>query len=68
MTYPDMSDIPRRAARPLRYLERYVITTQGEVFWMTEILAQLEGLKKSYMKNVIKKLSENKGSVNTTKW
>ena len=46
MTNPDRSDVPRSAARPLRYLDRYVTTTQGEVFWMTEILAQLEGLER----------------------
>jgi len=46
MTNPDRSDVPRSAARPLRYLDRYVTITQGEVFWMTEILAQLEGLER----------------------
>ncbi len=46
LTYPDRSDVPRSAARPLRYLDRYVTTTQGDVFWMTEILAQLEGLER----------------------
>ena len=46
MTNPDRSDVPRSAARPLRYLDRYVTTSQGEVFWMTEILAQLEGLER----------------------
>lgn len=46
MTYPDRSDVPRSAARPLRYLDRYATTTQGEVFWMTEILAALEGLER----------------------
>jgi cysteine synthase len=46
MTNPDRSDVPRSAARPLRYLDRYVTTTQGEVFWMTEILAALEGLER----------------------
>ena len=46
MTYPDRSDVPRSAARPLRYLDRYVTITQGEVFWMTEVLAQLEGLER----------------------
>lgn len=46
ITNPDRSDVPRSAARPLRYLDRYVTTTQGEVFWMTEILAQLEGLER----------------------
>ena len=46
ITSPDRSDVPRSAARPLRYLDRYVTVTQGEVFWMTEILAQLEGLER----------------------
>lgn len=45
-TYPDRSDVPRSAARPLRYLDRYVTISQGEVFWMTEILAQLEGMER----------------------
>lgn len=46
MTNPDRSDVPRSAARPLRYMDRYVTISQGEVFWMTEILAQLEGLER----------------------
>lgn len=46
MTNPDRSDVPRSAARPLRYMDRYVTITQGEVFWMTELLAQLEGLER----------------------
>ena len=46
MTNPDRSDVPRSAARPLRYLDRYVTITQGDVFWMTEILAGLEGLER----------------------
>lgn len=45
-TVPDRSDVPRSAARPMRYMDRYVTTTQGEVFYMTEALAQLEGLEK----------------------
>lgn len=45
-TMPDRSDVPRSAARPMRYLDRYVTVTQGEVFYMTEALAQLEGLEK----------------------
>ena len=40
---PDRVDVPRNAARPLRYLDRYVTVTQGEVFYMTEALAQLQG-------------------------
>lgn len=46
MTNPDRSDVPRSAARPLRYMDRYVTVSQGEVFWMTEILAQVEGLER----------------------
>lgn len=46
MTNPDRSDVPRSAARPLRYMDRYVTISQGEVFWMTEILAQIEGLER----------------------
>ncbi|WP_028830222.1 2-amino-4-oxopentanoate thiolase subunit OrtB [Proteocatella sphenisci] len=45
-TWPDRSDVPRSAARPLRYMDRYVTVTQGEVFYMTETLASLEGLEK----------------------
>jgi cysteine synthase len=43
---PDRVDVPRNAARPLRYLQRYVTVTQGEVFFATELLAQLEGLER----------------------
>jgi len=46
MVWPDRSDVPRSAARPLRYLDRYVTLPQGEVFYMTELLAQLEGLER----------------------
>jgi cysteine synthase len=45
-TWPDRSDVPRSAARPLRYMDRYVTVNQGEVFYMTEALANLEGLEK----------------------
>ena len=45
-TWPDRSDVPRSAARPLRYMDRYVTITQGEVFYMTEALASLEGIEK----------------------
>jgi len=45
-TWPDRSDVPRSAARPLRYLDRYVTVSQGEVFYMTELLASLEGLER----------------------
>ena len=45
-TYPDRSDVPRSAARPLRYMDRYVTVNQGEVFYITEALAQIEGLER----------------------
>lgn len=43
---PDRSDVPRNAARPLRYMDRYVTVTQGEAFYITEALAQLEGMER----------------------
>ncbi len=45
-TWPDRSDVPRSAARPLRYIDRYVTMNQGTVFYMTELMAQLEGLER----------------------
>lgn len=45
-TWPDRSDVPRSAARPLRYMDRYVTVNQGEVFYITEALAQIEGLER----------------------
>ena len=45
-TWPDRSDVPRNAARALRYLDRYVIVKQGEVFYMTEALSVLEGIER----------------------
>ncbi len=45
-TDPDHSDVPRSAARPLRYMDRYVTVTQGEVMYMTEALANLEGIER----------------------
>lgn len=45
-TWPDRADVPRNAARALRYLDRYVTISQGEVFYVTEALAQLEGLER----------------------
>jgi hypothetical protein len=44
--YPDSSDVPRNAARVLRYMDRYLLVTQGEVFYMTETLAVLEGMQR----------------------
>ena len=46
LTNPDRVDVPRSAARALRYLDRYVTVTQGEVFYVTEALAQVEGLER----------------------
>jgi 2-amino-4-ketopentanoate thiolase beta subunit len=43
---PDRVDVPRNAARGLRYLDRYVTITQGEVFFATQLLAELEGLER----------------------
>lgn len=45
-TWPDRSDVPRSAARPLRYMDSYVTVTQGEVFYTTELLARLEGMER----------------------
>jgi cysteine synthase len=45
-TWPDRADVPRSAARPLRYIDRFVTVTQGEVFYITEVLAALEGLER----------------------
>lgn len=44
-TDPDHSDVPRSAARPLRYMDRYVTVKQGDVMYITEALAQLEGIE-----------------------
>ncbi|TCO79041.1 2-amino-4-oxopentanoate thiolase subunit OrtB [Marinisporobacter balticus] len=49
---PDRSDVPRSAARCLRYMDRYVTVKQGEVFYTTEALAQLEGLERGPAGNV----------------
>jgi cysteine synthase len=45
-TWPDRADVPRSAARPLRYIDRFVTVSQGEVFYITEVLATLEGLER----------------------
>jgi cysteine synthase len=45
-TWPDRADVPRNAARALRYMDRYVTVKQGEVFYITEALARLEGLER----------------------
>jgi len=46
LTLPDRTDVPRNVARGLRYLDRYVMVSQGEVFYVTELLAKLEGLER----------------------
>lgn len=45
-TNPDRSDVPRSAARPLRYMDEYYLASQGSVFFITEALAILEGLER----------------------
>ncbi len=45
-TYPDRSDVPRSAGRPLRYMDKYLLVNQGSVFFITEALAVLEGLER----------------------
>jgi cysteine synthase len=45
-TWPDRADVPRNAARALRYMDRFVTVTQGEVFYSTEMLATLEGMER----------------------
>lgn len=46
VTWPDRSDCPRNAARTLRYTDRYVTVKQGEVFYITQALAVLEGYER----------------------
>jgi cysteine synthase len=43
---PDRSDVPFNAARPLRYINRMVLVSQGEVFYATELLSRLEGMQR----------------------
>jgi cysteine synthase len=43
---PDRTDVPRNAARPLRYTDRYLLVSQGEVFYATELLSILEGIER----------------------
>lgn len=45
-SWPDRVDVPRNAARALRYMDRFVTVTQGEVFFATELLARAEGLER----------------------
>lgn len=46
LTRPDRTDVPRNCARGLRYMDRYVLISQGEVFFTTELLAKLEGMER----------------------
>jgi cysteine synthase len=46
LTWPDRTDVPRNCARGLRFMDRYVLVTQGEVFHTTEMLAKLEGMER----------------------
>jgi 2-amino-4-ketopentanoate thiolase beta subunit len=45
-TWPDRVDVPRNAARSMRYMDEYQLVTQGEVFYVTELLTKLEGLER----------------------
>ena len=51
-TYPDRSDVLRSAARPLRYMDEYYLVEQGEVFYVTEMLAQMEGMERGPAGNI----------------
>lgn len=45
-TWPDRTDVPRNAARSLRYMDEYHVVSQGEVFYITELLTKIEGLER----------------------
>jgi len=45
-TWPDRCDVPFNAARSLRYMDRYVTVSQGEVFYATEALCCIEGMER----------------------
>ncbi|MBF0546148.1 MAG: PLP-dependent lyase/thiolase [Candidatus Riflebacteria bacterium] len=45
-TWPDRVDVPRNAARSLRYMDEYQLVSQGEVFYVTELLTKLEGIER----------------------
>lgn len=51
-TWPDRVDVPRNAARSLRYMDEYLLVTQGEVFYITELLAKWEGLERGPAGNI----------------
>lgn len=44
--WPDRVDVPRNAARSLRYMDDYQLISQGEVFYVTELLAKMEGIER----------------------
>lgn len=46
ITWPDRSDCPRNAARVLRYMDELVTVKQGELFYITQMLAVLEGYER----------------------
>jgi cysteine synthase len=45
-TWPDRVDVPRNAARSMRYMDDYILVNQGEVFYVTELLAKIEGIER----------------------
>jgi cysteine synthase len=51
-TWPDRVDVPRNAARSLRYMDEYHLVTQGEVFYITELLTKIEGLERGPAGNI----------------
>jgi 2-amino-4-ketopentanoate thiolase beta subunit len=51
-TFPDRSDVPRSAARPMRYMDSYVLVNQGSVFFITQALALLEGMERGPAGNI----------------
>lgn len=52
LTQPDRTDVPRNSARGLRYLDRYVLVRQGDVFYVTELLSKIEGLERGPAGNI----------------
>ncbi len=50
--WPDRVDVPRNAARSLRYMDEYQLVTQGEVFYVTELLTKMEGLERGPAGNI----------------
>jgi 2-amino-4-ketopentanoate thiolase beta subunit len=51
-TWPDRTDVPRNAARSLRYMDEYQMVTQGEVFYVTELLTKMEGIERGPAGNI----------------